>query len=183
MINYYIKQQQLKKAILQNRDKLYRLALSWTQDPLLADDLVQDAQHKAITSLSQLRDENKLNSWVCSILVNNYRDWLRKQKDTVDIDSLEINAAENPYKLYETEQTSQLVRSAIGRLNEQHKYVLTMVDLMGFSYEEVAFALGIPIGTVMSRLCRARNNLHQMLSKHFANEFTPDSIARLRRVK
>lgn len=133
---------------------------------MLADDLVQDAMQKAFLSFASLKDESKLNAWTCRIMLNCYRDWLRRQKDTQDIDNFEFADEGNPDQHLSTEDTGRMVRQCIARLTEKHRNVITLVDLMEFSYEEVSHALDIPIGTVMSRLCRARNKLKQLLERH-----------------
>lgn len=149
---------------------------------MLADDLVQEAMQKAFLSFNSLKDEKKLNAWACRIMLNCYRDWLRRQKDTVDFDDYEFSVNSDPDQYMSTEDTSRMVRQCINKLNEKHRSVITLVDLMEFSYEEVSQALDIPIGTVMSRLCRARAQLKILLEKINANE--NDTTHRpLRRVK
>ena len=149
---------------------------------MLADDLVQDATQKALTSFDSLKDDTKLKAWTCQIMLNCYRDWLRRKKDTVDIEELNLLSQSDPHLEFSSSDTSRLVRHCILQLNENHRNIITLVDLMEFSYEEVSLTLEIPIGTVMSRLCRARAQLKQLLAER--NE--PQASAAnhgLRRVK
>lgn len=149
---------------------------------MLADDLVQDAMQKALLSFDSLKDDSKLNAWTCRIMLNCYRDWLRRQKDCVDIDEFEVADGSNPHQTLATMDTSKYVRHCINKLGEKHRNVITLVDLMEFSYEEVSLALDIPIGTVMSRLCRGRAQLKKLLeAKHSNNASTNKN--NLRRVK
>ncbi len=149
---------------------------------MLADDLVQDATQKALTSFDSLKDDTKLKAWTCQIMLNCYRDWLRRKKDTVDIEDLNLLSQSDPHLELSSSDTTQFVRHCIQQLNENHRNVITLVDLMEFSYEEVSLTLEIPVGTVMSRLCRGRAQLKQLLAQR--NE--PQASAAnhgLRRVK
>ncbi len=173
---------QLTRELCANRQRFYKLAYSWTGDAMLADDLVQDALQKAFSSLNSLKDESKLNAWTCRIMLNCYRDWLRRQKDMQDVDDFEFADDSGPNHHLSSEDTSRLVRQSIACLGEKHRNVITLVDLMEFSYEEVSHTLDIPIGTVMSRLCRARNRLKQLLERH-SSDMTLHKSHGLRRVK
>lgn len=172
----------LTRELCASRNRFYKLAYSWTGDSMLADDLVQEAMQKAFLSFNSLKDEKKLSAWACRIMLNCYRDWLRRQKDTVDIDDFEIATHSGPDHYLSTHDARKMVRHCIARLNQKHRYVVTLVDLMEFSYEEVSQALDIPIGTVMSRLCRARAQLRSLLEKINTDE-NPATQQRLRRVK
>ena len=145
------------------RASLLRVACSWCNDPTLADDLVQEALALALKKQHQLREVDKFESWMFSILSNCWRGHLRKQKDTVDIDDVVL------YEPHETEgdilemQIVDKVRHAISTLPNGQRQVVTLIDLQGFSYAEVAEVLNIPVGTVMSRLNRARQALKEQL--------------------
>lgn len=165
MFKNRLRHKKLTRELCANRQRFYKLAYSWTADPMLADDLVQEAMQKAILSFDSLKDDSKLNAWTCRILMNCHRDWLRRRKDTVDFDDYEIAGDGDPQSHVSTRDTSALVRQCIARLSEKHRTVITLVDLMEFSYEEVSQALEIPIGTVMSRLCRARRQLNKLIAQ------------------
>lgn len=163
MFKNRLRHKKLSKELCANRNRFYKLAYAWTGDAMLADDLVQEAMQKAFLSFDSLNDDTKLNAWTCRIMVNCHRDWLRRQRDLVDIDDYEIADVDSPDRVLNDENTSKVLRCCIAELNEKHCTVLTLVDLMELSYEEVSQALDIPIGTVMSRLCRARQQLRQRL--------------------
>ena len=182
MFKNRFRNKQLTQELCSNRHRFYKLAYSWTGDGMLADDLVQDAMQKAFLSFDSLKDENKLNAWACRIMLNCYRDWLRRQKDIQDIDNFEFADESDPHQRLTSEDTSRLVRHCISRLGEKHRNVITLVDLMEFSYEEVSEALDIPIGTVMSRLCRARGKLKQLLEKQ-TSDMNSTHASNIRRVK
>jgi RNA polymerase sigma-70 factor (ECF subfamily) len=145
---------------------MFRIAFSWCHDEMLADDLVQDALAKALLRLNQLKKADMLESWVISILNNVWRDHLRRKKDFVDIDEYVHINHENPENIRERERTIQRVRDVVMLLPMGQRQVISLIDLEGFSYNEVSHILNIPIGTVMSRLNRAR----KAMLKEFNNE-------------
>lgn len=153
----------LRKTLEQSRDRLFRMALAWSSDPMLADDLAQEALTKALQKTHQLKDKNKVDCWLYTILNNCWREYLRRQRPGIEIDEDKYISETSP----ETENCDQeivaRVRAAIAQLPVGQREAVTLVDLEGFAYAEVAQILGIPIGTVMSRLCRARRALQQEL--------------------
>lgn len=178
-----------QEQIEQIRPKLYRLAYSWSHNAALADDLVQDALAKALKNANQLRDPALLNSWLFSIMVNCWRDHFRKHREMEDIDEFDdieklgecgCVVSITPEDEHAQSQIVFRVRAAVARLPMGQRQVLTLVDLEEFSYAEVAAILTIPIGTVMSRLCRARQLL-KILLKELAPEQS-EQVSRIRRV-
>ncbi|MDH4191885.1 MAG: sigma-70 family RNA polymerase sigma factor [Betaproteobacteria bacterium] len=142
-----------------HRLALYRLAYAWCHDPALADDLVQETLLRALDRSAQLRDPQRLKSWLCSILANCLRDHYRRTRTFEDIDELDeavLSHADTPESARESAQVVARVRDEVSRLPLGQRQVLTLVDLQECSYAEVAQILDLPIGTVMSRLCRAR---------------------------
>jgi RNA polymerase sigma-70 factor (ECF subfamily) len=166
------------------RPRLYRVAYSWSHNAALADDLVQETLIKALKNASQLRDPALLNSWLFSILANCLRDHFRQHKEMDDIEELEDYryAHENtPENEHSQSQIVSRVRDAVAKLPLGQRQVLTLVDLEELTYIEVASILGIPIGTVMSRLCRARVAI-KVLLKEFAPQQTA-AVGQIRRIK
>lgn len=165
----------------QIRPKLYRVAFSWSHNSALSDDLVQETLIKALRNKNQLRDSAKMNGWLFSILANCWRDHFRQNRMMEDIDELEEHCCvddANPESDHAQSQIAARVLEAVARLPMGQRQVLTLVDLEEFSYIEVAGILSIPVGTVMSRLCRARQTL-----KLHLKEFAPEQSARqIRRV-
>jgi RNA polymerase sigma-70 factor, ECF subfamily len=172
----------LTRELCENRIRFYKLAYSWCSDSMLADDLVQEAMQKAFQSFDSLKEDSKLNAWTCRIMLNCFRDHLRRQKDTVDVDDYEFSNDFGPDNDYDQRDTSSMVRHCVSKLNEKHRNVVTLVDLMELSYEEVSQALEIPIGTVMSRLCRARSQLRSLLEK-YTNDLEQPRPRHIHRVK
>ena len=170
-----------KARLEQHRLRLYRIAYAWTHNAALADDLVQETLAKALCKSSQLRDPNAGDAWLYSILANCYRDHFRRSRTTEEIDENTITHESTPEKESSDQQVVLKVREAIARLSEGQCQVVTLVDIQGLSYLEVAQILNVPIGTVMSRLCRARNALKDLLG-----DFAPKTAAdesKIRRIK
>ncbi len=155
------KQNELKNK----REQLYRVAYSWCNDELLADDLTNETLYKAFQKLNKLRDKSSINSWLFKILANCWYDHLRKIKPSESIDDIVFVDHETPDQLLQQQEIILHVRKAVGLLPMGQRQVITLIDLEGFSYEEVAAILSIPIGTVMSRLSRARLSLKESLLK------------------
>lgn len=162
----------LRQEVESWRPALYRVAYSWCHDRALAEDLVQETLLKALSRHAQLRDTGRLKGWLFAILNNGFRDHLRRQRVHDDIDELADEmpgTAPTPEDERATAEIVARVRAAIARLPLGQRQVVTLVDLEELSYAEVALALGIPIGTVMSRLCRARATLRDTLTDERAS--------------
>ena len=172
---------EFRRRIEQSRDMLYRLAYAWCHDAPLADDLAQEALLHALAREAQLRDPERLKSWLCAILANCLKDHHRRRRDHLSIDGIEESATDagaTPEALAAVTELAQRVRAEVARLPLGQRQVLTLVDLEGFSYAEVGEILAVPIGTVMSRLCRARQALRAPLMG-----FATTPAARIRSVK
>ena len=164
------------------RPRLYRIAYAWCRDAALADDLTQDALTKALTHASQLREERALLGWMIAILHHCWLDHLRRDRDFEDIDDwseITDTGSDTPEDACGRGQVVDCVRAAVTRLPLGQRQVLTLVDLGECSYAEVAQILEIPVGTVMSRLARARVTLKDHLSGSLQSPVAPA----LRRVK
>jgi RNA polymerase sigma-70 factor, ECF subfamily len=172
----------MRRKIEAMRPRLRRLARSWCHDAHLADDLVQETLERALKRIEQLRDETALEAWLFTILNNRWRDHLRAHKENIpfdDVDEAVFRHDATPELLYSTRQTTQRVRQAVESLPLGQRQVLTLVDLEECSYAEVAAILAVPVGTVMSRLHRARQALRVSLQRDEA----PVEQRHLRRVK
>lgn len=153
----------LQDRIVESRGKLYRIALAWCGDEMLADDLVQETITTGMKNYKQLRDENNMFSWVCSIMKNTWYHHLRKQKNHDSIDDQLPSSNNGPLGNCQEIDTVKQVRRAVAELTLDQRQVISLVDLGGLTYCEVAQSLDIPAGTVMSRLYTARKNLLKKL--------------------
>lgn len=148
------------------RDRLYRIAYSWCHDAMLADDLAQETLSKAMQKLDQLRNKDSMDAWLFTILNNQWREFLRRSRPCEDIDNLVYMHEETPEVVQIRQQKIDTVQRAISELPVSQRQVLTLVDIEGLSYMNVSEVLGVPIGTVMSRLSRARSGLQKKLRLH-----------------
>lgn len=166
LLGFISRPQRFEERLGESRPRLWRLAYSWSHNRALSDDLVQDTLAKALVKHKQLREPELLNGWLCSIMANCWHDHLRQHRDTTDIDDvpdLQLPDGATPEDGCQQNQTIRRVRRAVGELPVGQREVITLVDLEECSYGEVAAILDIPIGTVMSRLSRARFALKEKL--------------------
>jgi RNA polymerase sigma-70 factor (ECF subfamily) len=163
VISKLSKSRKFKRDLADYRENLYRIAYSWCHNPALSDDLVQETMAKALKNSGQLRDPKTLRAWLYRILSNCWRDHFRRSRDTVDIDDVVLIEKDTPDLCHDRQLVINRVRCAIERLPMGQRQVISLVDLEGCSYIEVSEILDVPIGTVMSRLSRARKALKTML--------------------
>jgi RNA polymerase sigma-70 factor (ECF subfamily) len=156
----------IRSELVQHRDLLYRIAYAWCHSPALADDLVQETLEKGLRNARQLKNPAAIKSWLGRILANCWYDYLRRNRETVDLENLSWEKQATADDGHETADIVQRVRAMITGLPMGQRQVITLVDLAGFSYVEVADILDIPIGTVMSRINRARNALKLKLADY-----------------
>ena len=148
-----------RKQIAGARQRLFRVALAWCGDAMLADDLVQETLALGLQKVHQLRDPQRLSAWLYSILNNCWKQHLRGQRPHEELDEQRPCDGPAPETAVGRMETVRRVRTAVAALPLEQRQVLALVDLEGFAYCEVARILEIPIGTVMSRLHRGRKAL------------------------
>jgi RNA polymerase sigma-70 factor (ECF subfamily) len=143
--------------------RLRRYARALTGDTLQADDLVQDTLERALNKRHLWRQGSDLRAWMFTIMHNVFVNQIRARHadDTVALDAEAYNVADRatPIDLLEIAD----IDAAIRRLPSEQREVLLLVALEQMSYAEAAQALGIPLGTVMSRLYRARERVRVLL--------------------
>jgi RNA polymerase sigma-70 factor (ECF subfamily) len=165
-----------------SRDRLYRMAYAWTHNSHLADDLVQQALCKALSNQRQLKDPGAAEAWLFRILSNCLKDHYRAKREVLTADELVIVDDRTPEHESEEQQLVGKVRDAVAKLPLAQCQVITLVDLEGFTYASVSEILEIPVGTVMSRLCRGRRALRAFLTDIRPQE-EGGRTANLKRVK
>ena len=172
----------IAKRLETTRDKMIRLAWSWTRNRDLAEELVQDTFVRALKHLDQLRDENRLDVWCARILANVHRDSLRGiNPEFTDDDPEQLpSTQQTPEDEAHLMQTRELLEYALGKLKSETRQVITLVDIAGFSYAECSEILDLPVGTVMSRLSRGRDRLLTLLKQH---EQRQGNVVSLRRIQ
>ena len=155
----------LRDQICAERDRLYRIAWSWCHNSHLADDLVQETLTRALAKIDSLREEARLQVWLTQILANLYRDQFRRIQPETGLEADILPATGDPEDATERGQLIAHTRRAIESLKEDQRQVLTLVDIAEFSYADTAAVLGVPVGTVMSRLSRARQRMRTILEQ------------------
>lgn len=171
----------VRSELGKHRATLYQIAFSWCHQAALADDLVQETLLKALKNAGQLKNPAAVKGWLTKILANTWYDYLRRNREAIDLDSLPYEHEVDERDSHERQDIVSRIRARIARLPMGQRQVITLIDLSGYSHAEVADILDIPVGTVMSRACRARKALRQAM-KDYAPQH--DVVkARLRRVK
>jgi RNA polymerase sigma-70 factor, ECF subfamily len=159
---------------------LRRFAWSLVRDDHAADDLVQDCLERAVGRWHLRRQDGNLHAWLFAILHNMFvsqRRYARRRGSTTALkewDGVPVDAVDS-----EPERRLALrsVLSALAELPDDQRVVLVLVGVEDFSYEEAAKLIGVPVGTVMSRLSRGRERLRRLV------EGSRPAVPSLRRVK
>lgn len=164
----------MNAVITEQIPRLRRYARALTGDRSRADDLVQDTLERAWGKLHLWRRGSDMRAWMFSIMHNTFINHIRKKQ--LDAVSMDDEALEIPTRA--TQEDALQMRdltSAIDKLPYEYREVILLIGLEQMSYEEVAQVLGIPLGTVMSRLSRGRERLRNIMAG--------ESAPMLRRVK
>src|SRR5213594_1062237 len=166
------KRASFEREALVHLDSLYRVALRLTGNPAEADDLVQETMLKAYRAWHQFEKGTNAKGWLLTILrhafINEYRRRTR-HPETVDVDTIEPFAVfsevqdEDPQGAFFDKIVDDQVLQAIDQLPVVFRETLVLSDVEGMSYQEIASILQVPVGTVKSRLFRARQLLQSKL--------------------
>jgi RNA polymerase sigma-70 factor (ECF subfamily) len=163
---------QESSAGIEHIDGLYGYALVLAQNRSDAEDLVQETYVRAIRAMGRLRDDSNVKGWLFTILRNVWLNELRQRRkapEVVDVETDERTSGlvdentENPHDVYVAKLERRHVRTAIQQLPEEAREVILLREWEGLSYQEIATVLDCPVGTVMSRLARARSKLRDLL--------------------
>lgn len=161
-------------------DQLYSAALKMAMNSQDAQDLVQETYMKAYRSFHQFKKDTNIKAWLYTILTNTFINTYRKKQKTLQsIDSAQINEwqinnsqSENNFGLRSAETevldalSDERIKQAMASLSKEYQLVVYFADIEGYSYKEISEILDIPVGTVMSRLHRARIKLRKILSDY-----------------
>ena len=159
--------------------RVYRLALRFTNSVPDAEDVTQEIFLGLYKSLGNFRHHAALSTWIYRIAMNHCLEYRRKRK----LDSIPYNEEltltsqdwrENPVESADRQELSARVEAALNCLSPQHRQVVVLHELQGMTYQEVATALNVPVGTVKSRLSNAFRRLRDLLGG-YVFEGTPTS--------
>jgi RNA polymerase sigma-70 factor (ECF subfamily) len=169
----------IEEEALQQVDSLYRTALRMTRNPQDAEDLVQETYYRAFRSAHQFQPGTNLRAWLFKILTNSFINQYRKrarnpQSTSLDdvedfylynhlVDSGVQPESTDPEATVIDQFAEADVIQALEQLPLEFRQVVLLADVEGFAYKEIADIVGIPVGTVMSRLHRGRRRLQKQL--------------------
>ncbi|CAB3670178.1 sigma-70 family RNA polymerase sigma factor [Trinickia soli] len=157
---------------------LRRYARALTGDPAWADDLVQDTAERALARVGAFRQGTNVRAWLFTILRHIYIDQFRARREIAcDDDTAPWHNMEAPREVVDGLVLRDLQR-ALYHLPLEQREVLLLVGVEELSYQEAASVLGVPIGTVMSRLSRAREHLRLLLGGEAAHKHAPLKVVR-----
>lgn len=168
-----------ERDALQYMNQLYAAALRYTRNPEDAQDLVQDTYAKAYTSFHQFEPGTNLKAWLYRVLtttfINTYRkDQRRPQTSDTELEDWQLAEASS-HTSDQGKSTEDVVlenlpdsdiKNALAQIPEEFRMAVYLADVEGFSYKEIAEIVGVPAGTVMSRLHRGRKQLREKLADY-----------------
>lgn len=168
---------EFEKLVAAYEKPVYHITLKMTGNEDDAYDLSQDTFLKAFRSLNTFRGESGFGTWVCRLAANLCIDFLRKQKRRGRLVSLdEPDEYDRPVELpdlrfepqsvMEKRELSMQVREGLMKLPPEQKLILILRDMEGFSYQEIADTMKMELGTVKSRISRARAHLAKLLTEN-----------------
>jgi len=171
------KKKEFEELTLEHLDTLYSTALRLCRNEDLAQDLVQETYLRAFRFYDKFQLGTNIKAWLLKIMKNIYINKYRKEQrevnlfDLTDIDPIyeeflqreAIKSMDNPEDCFFNKVFTQDLEKALNKLPEEFKMVVILADIEGLSYREIAEIMECPIGTVMSRLHRARRILQKYL--------------------
>jgi len=159
---------------------LYRLAYRLTGHPDDAEDLLQDSVLEALRSFHRFQMGSRFDRWMQQVIIHNFID-RQRARPKIQVESLDQtneeagederplevpDVTDDPAHLLDMQGLEEPVQQALESLPVEYRIVVVLSDIEDFSYEEIAAALKIPIGTVRSRLNRGRNLLKEKLADY-----------------
>jgi RNA polymerase sigma-70 factor (ECF subfamily) len=166
-------------------DSLYGYAMVLTRNRAEAEDLVQETYVRAIPAMNRLRSDSNVKGWLLKILRNAWLNQLRKRRTAPeiawsDVEDGSIGEIREPskdsYQTFVSKMEREQVRAAIEALPAPSREIILLREFEELSYDEIACLLNCPVGTVMSRLARARSKLRV----HLTSTMPESSVGKVR---
>ena len=154
---------EVREQIAQLLPRLRRFGRALARHREDADDLVQVAIEKALTRTAQWTPGTRLDSWMFRIMQNAWIDEVRSRQRSAETFVSMEDAEPADASVRDAHVDAIAVRKAVAQLGDDHRAVVALVLVEGLSYQEAAQVLDVPVGTVTSRLARARESLQEML--------------------
>jgi RNA polymerase sigma-70 factor, ECF subfamily len=168
----------IREVMLAAVPSLRAFAISLCGNVDRADDLVQEALLRALANLNSFEPGTNMSAWLFTILRNLFRSEYRKRRREVE----DVDGSYAEQLTFSPEQSTRLeineFREALKALPAEQREALILVGASGFSYDEAAKICGCAVGTIKSRVNRARGRLAEILSIESANDFGPDRETR-----
>ena len=169
------------EVVLHSQKKVFNIAYRMLGNMEEAKDLAQEVFLSVFESIKDLREEIKFEAWLTQITLNHCRNRWKylKRRQYFNSDSLDdpieteegsmpraiVDPSDNPETLYEKKSIQQFIQRGLMKLKEDQRELIVLRDLQGFSYEEMGQWLGLPEGTIKSKLHRARMDLKEILER------------------
>jgi RNA polymerase sigma factor (sigma-70 family) len=160
----------IRDDLLSHVDAAYNLARWLSRNEQDAQDIVQESFLRALRFSDQCRQES-VRPWLLQIVRNTCHTWLarnRSKPEPAEILVEAASAATSPDRIFQRQQNASAVRRAIELLPDEFREVIILREMESLSYKEIARITELPIGTVMSRLSRARERLKELLADYRA---------------
>lgn len=159
-----------ERLVAKHQDKIYSFSLALCRNAEDAKDIAQIALLKAFLSIGGFRGSASFTTWLYRILCNAFKDELKKRYRRHETDALDDSVLEGVFfekqeKIFHEKETRALVYRCLRGMAKEFSFVVLLRDLQGFEYQEIADILDIPLGTVKSRLARAREELRKVLAR------------------
>lgn len=162
--------------VLKYQSQLISTAFKFVKDVQIAEDIVQDSFIKAFKALESFREDSSFYTWIYRITVNTSKNFLVSKKrksellnsDLSEEASYEIEPVEaySPEDLLQATQLKKVITETIDQLGEDTRTALTLRELDGLSYEQIADVVNCPVGTVRSRIFRGREVIDEAISQY-----------------
>ena len=169
------------EIVLHRQKKVFNIAYRMLGNSEEAKDLAQEVFISVFESIKDLKEETKFDAWLTQITLNHCRNRWKylKRRHYFSSDSLDdpvetedgsmprtiSDPSDNPEILFEKKMIQQLIQGGLLKLKEDQRELLVLRDLQGYSYEEMGETLGLPEGTIKSKLHRARMDLKEVLER------------------
>ena len=162
--------------VLKYQSRLISTAFKFVKDVQIAEDIVQDSFIKAFKALESFREDSSFYTWIYRITVNTSKNFLVSKKrksellnsDLSEEASYEIEPVEtySPEDLLQATQLQKVITETFDQLGEDTRTALTLRELDGLSYEQIADVVNCPVGTVRSRIFRGREVIDEAISQY-----------------
>ena len=167
-----------EKLILKYQDRIFNMLFRYMNSREDAEDVTQEAFIKAYQSLDKFELKASFLTWIYRIAINTAKSRFRRKSEKLSAKCVSIHPNESdkggidvvadgksPLQKMENEETFNAIQAAIDQLDDEHRMVVVLRDIEGYDYQEIVEIMDINLGTVKSRLHRARSRLAQMLQE------------------